>query len=144
MFICSHVHLPARRAGERLASALDSLTSSGVDVRLISADAHQSRGSARWLDVTLYATKGHGYPNANTTEALDSVTLALEAITGHEVKGFGSVAGGSLAGTHAIREGLALSLRLDVEAGAQSLPDHRFALDERANTNSRDTEEVAA
>ncbi|MEU3639760.1 hypothetical protein AB0H23_26540 [Streptomyces albogriseolus] len=94
--------------------------------------------------MTLYATKGHGYPNADTTEALDSVALALEAITGHEVKGFGSVAGGSLTGSHAIREGLALSLRLDVEAGAQSLRGPRFALDERANTNIRDTEEVAA
>ncbi|MEU8290371.1 hypothetical protein [Streptomyces pseudogriseolus] len=72
------------------------------------------------------------------------MALVLDVITGHEVKGFGSVSGGALTGSHTIREGLALSLRLDVETGAQSLPDPRFALDERANSNTHDPEEVAA
>lgn len=131
LFTVSHVHHSARRTGERLSSLLDSATARGVDVRLISADARQGRGSARWLDVELYTTKGHGYPDADTADALDAVALALDVITGHEVKGFGSVSGGALAASHAIREGLALSLRLDVETDAQSLLGSRFALDDR-------------
>ncbi|SDG86776.1 hypothetical protein [Streptomyces griseoaurantiacus] len=141
LFLVSHVHHAGRQAAEHFTILLDSLTLPGLDVRLISADAHQGRGSARWLDVELYATKGHGYPNADTTDALDAVVLALDVITGHEVKGFGSVCGGALAGSHAIREGLALSLRLDVEADAQSLPDSHFRLDDR---EPRPVEEVAA
>ncbi|GHI96696.1 hypothetical protein [Streptomyces olivaceus] len=131
LFTVSHVHHSARRTGERLSSLLDSVTARGVDVRLISADAHQGRGSARWLDVELYVTKGHGYPHADTAEALGAVAFALDAVTGHEVQGFGSVAGGALVGSHAIREGLALLLRLDIQTAAQRLPDWRFALDGR-------------
>jgi hypothetical protein len=131
LFTVSHVHHAARRTGEHLAALLDSATLPGVDVLLISADAYQGRGFARWLNVELHATKGHGYPHADTAEALEAVALALDVITGHEVKGFGSVSGGALAASHAIREGLALSLRLDVDADAQSLPDSRFALDSR-------------
>jgi hypothetical protein len=131
LFTVSHVHHSARRTGERLSSLLDSVTARGVDVRLISADAHQGRGSARWLDVELYATKGHGYPHADTAEALGAVASVLDAVTGHEVQGFGSVAGGALTGSHAIHEGLALSLRLDVQPAARRLPDWRFALDGR-------------
>ncbi|MEU3901653.1 hypothetical protein [Streptomyces sp. NPDC045251] len=131
LFTVSHVHHSARRTGEHLSTLLDSVTLPGVDVRLISADAHQGRGSARWLDVELYATKGHGYPEADPADALSSLPLVLELITGHEVQGFGSVAGGVLAGSHAIREGLALSLRLGVETDAPGFPDSRFALDSR-------------
>ncbi|MET7828529.1 hypothetical protein ABZT23_28105 [Streptomyces sp. NPDC005386] len=131
LFTVSHVHHSARRTGERLSSLLDSATLRGVDVLLTSADAHQGRDSSRWLDVELHATKGHGYPHADTTEALGAMPLVLDALTGHEVKGFGSVAGGSLTGSHAIREGLVLSLRLDVDTDARCLPDPRFALDSR-------------
>ncbi|MEV7199400.1 hypothetical protein [Streptomyces griseoluteus] len=134
LFTVSHVHHSARRTGERLSSLLDSVTARGLDVRLISADARQGRGTARWLDVELYAAKGHGYPDADTTEALGAVALVLDSVTGHEVEGFGSVAGGSLVGSHAIREGLALRLRLDVQTAAQRLPDWRFALDDRDHT----------
>ncbi|WP_445282999.1 hypothetical protein [Streptomyces sp. DSM 118148] len=69
------------------------------------------------------------------------MALALDVITGHEVKGFGSVSGGALTGSHAIREGLALSLRLNVEAGARSLTGSRFRLDDR---EPRPAEELAA
>ncbi|CAL9382133.1 hypothetical protein SUDANB70_01087 [Streptomyces sp. enrichment culture] len=131
LFTVSHVHRSARRTGERLSALLDADTARGVDVRLIFADAHQGRGSARWLDVELYATKGHGYPHADTAEALRSVALVLDSVTGHEVQGFGSVAGGALTGSHAIREGLALSLRLCVQTDAPGLPDSRFTLDSR-------------
>ncbi|GHB00505.1 hypothetical protein GCM10010330_63330 [Streptomyces tendae] len=127
LFTVSHVHHSARRTGERLSSLLDSVTARGVDVRLISADAHQGRGSARWLDVELYATKGHGYPHADTSEALGAVVSVLDAVTGHEVQGFGSVTGGALVDSHAVREGLALRVRLDVEGEASRL----FALDSR-------------
>ncbi|MEU3896229.1 hypothetical protein [Streptomyces sp. NPDC045251] len=127
LFTVSHVHHSARRTGERLSSLLDSVTARGVDVRLISADAHQGRGSARWLDVELYATKGHGYPHADTTEALGSVALVLDSVTGHEVKGFGWVTGGALVGSHAIRKGMALRVRLDVEGEASRV----FPLDSR-------------
>ncbi|MDQ1044314.1 hypothetical protein [Streptomyces sp. V4I2] len=144
MFVCSHVHHSARRTGEHLATLLDSVTLPGVDVRLISADACQGRASARWLDVELYATKGHGYPNADPTDARDAVALVLEVVTGHEVKGFGSVAGGALVDSYGIREGLALQLRLDVHTDAQSLPTPRFRLDERAMTAIHNPEEVAA
>ncbi|MFJ9348964.1 hypothetical protein [Streptomyces sp. NPDC101237] len=141
LFLVSHIHHAGRHAAEHIATLVDSLTLPGVDVRLISADAYQGRGPARWLDVELYATKGHGYPDADTADALDAVALALDVITGHEVKGFGSVSGGALAASHAIREGLALSLRLDVDADAQSLPDSRFRLDDRV---PRPVEEMAA
>ncbi|MFE4589115.1 hypothetical protein [Streptomyces laurentii] len=141
LFLVSHVHDAGRQAAEHFAILLDSLTLPGVDVRLISADAHQGRGSARWLDVELYATKGHGYPDADTTDALDAVALALNVITGHEVKGFGSVSGGALTGSHAVRGGLALSLRLDVVADARSLTGSRFRLDDR---EPRPAEELAA
>lgn len=128
--LVSHVYHSARRTGEHLSTLLDSVTLPGVDVRLISADAHQSPG-CRWLDVELYALEGHGYPNADTADALDALALALDVITGHEVKGFGSVADDALAGSHAICEGLTLSLRMDAEADVQSLPDSRFPLDDR-------------
>ncbi|WP_344631032.1 hypothetical protein [Streptomyces glaucosporus] len=72
------------------------------------------------------------------------MALVLDVITGHEVKGFGSVSGGALTGSHTIREGLALSLRLHVETDAQRFPDPRFALDERAMTITYNAEEVAA
>ncbi|AKZ58975.1 Putative long-chain-fatty-acid-CoA ligase [Streptomyces ambofaciens ATCC 23877] len=39
--------------------------------------------------------------------------------------------GGALTGSHAIREGLALSLRLCVQTDAPGLPDSRFTLDSR-------------
>ncbi|MFJ3984875.1 hypothetical protein [Streptomyces fungicidicus] len=132
--LVSHVHHAARGTGERLATLLGSLTSPGVDVRLISAPAYQGRFRSRWIDVKLHAMKGHGYPNADTTDALDALALALDVITGHEVKGFGSVSGGALAASHTIREGLALSLRLSVETDVQDLPDRRFALDNRGPT----------
>lgn len=131
LFTVSHVHHAARRTGEHLAALLDSATPPGVDVRLISADAYQGRGSARWLDVELHATKGHGRPHADTMEALDAVAPVLDAVTDHEVKGFGWATGSALTGSHAIREGLALSLRLSVETDTQSLPDSGFALDNR-------------
>ncbi|KES07058.1 hypothetical protein BU52_10700 [Streptomyces toyocaensis] len=115
-----------------------------MNVRLISAPAYQGRFRSRWIDVKVHATKGHGHPDADTTDALDALPGALDAITGHEVKGFGWVSGGALAGSHAIREGLALSVRLDIETGAQRFPDPRFALDERALTTTHDPEEVAA
>ncbi|QOV37638.1 hypothetical protein IM697_04195 [Streptomyces ferrugineus] len=127
LFLVSHVHHAARHAAEDFATLLDSLTLSDVDVRLISADAHQGRGSARWLDVELYVMKGHGYPNADLTDSLSAVPLVLDVVTGHEVKGFGSVSGGALVGSHGIREGLALHLRLDVEGEASAL----FPLDPR-------------
>jgi hypothetical protein len=141
LFLVSHVHHAGRQAAEHFATLLDSLTLPEVDVRLISADAQQGRGSARWLDVELYATKGHGYPDADTADALDAVALALDVITGHEVKGFGSVSGGALVASHAIREGLALSLRLDIEADTRSVPGSRFRLDDRA---PRPVEETTA
>jgi hypothetical protein len=128
--LVSHVHHSARRTGEHLSTLLDSVTLPGVDVRLISADAHQSPG-CRWLDVELYATKGHGYPHAYPTGTLGAVASLLDVVTGHEVEGFGSVTGGALTGSHAIREGLALSLRLYVGTDAQSLLDSRFRLDDR-------------
>ncbi|MFC7902153.1 hypothetical protein ACFUV1_18635 [Streptomyces griseoincarnatus] len=104
---------------------------------LISADAHQGRESARWLDVCLYARKGHGYPDDDTSDSLSAVALVLDVITGHEVQGFGSVSGGALVDSYGIREGLALHLRLDVEGEAST----RFPLDDRA---ARLVEEVAA
>ncbi|MER7814259.1 hypothetical protein [Streptomyces sp. NPDC096153] len=123
----SHVHHAARKAGEHFAVLLDSVTLPDVDVTLIRSDAHQGRGAARWLDVELYAMKGHGYPNADLTDSLSAVPLAVDVITGHEVKGFGSVVGGALVGSHGIREGLAIHLRLDVEGEASRL----FPLDSR-------------
>ncbi|MEV7755803.1 hypothetical protein [Streptomyces griseofuscus] len=141
LFLASHVHHAGRQAAERFAILLDSLPLPGVDVRLISADAQQGRGSARWLDVQFYATKGHGYPDADTTDALDAAALALNVITGHEVKGFGSICGGALTGPHAVRGGLAISLRLDVVTDARSLTGSRFRLDD---WEPRPAEELAA
>ncbi|WP_326755618.1 hypothetical protein OIE73_31920 [Streptomyces hirsutus] len=131
LFTVSYIHHSARRTGEYLSSLLDSATLHGVDFRLISADAHQGRGAARWLDVELHATKEHGYPHADTAEALGAVELTLDSVIGHEVQGFGSVAGGFLTDAHAILEGLALSLRLSVQADTLGLPDSHFALDSR-------------
>jgi hypothetical protein len=136
----SHVHHSARQTGEHFAVLLDSVTLPDVNVTLIYADAIQALGSARSLDVLLYVRKGHGYPDADTSDSLSAVALILDVITGHEVKGFGSVSGGALVDSYGIREGLALHLRLDVEGD----PNPRFPLDERSLRQFDDNREAPA
>ncbi|MFG2636011.1 hypothetical protein ACGFX8_19350 [Streptomyces sp. NPDC048362] len=132
------MHHAARQTGEHFAVLLDSVTLPDVDVTLIYADAIQTPGSARSLDVLLYARKGHGFPDADTSDSLSAVALVLDVIKGHEVKGFGSVSGGALVDSYGIREGLALHLRLDVEGD----PNPRFPLDERAFRQFDDNREA--
>ncbi|CAL9460993.1 hypothetical protein SUDANB15_02619 [Streptomyces sp. enrichment culture] len=93
--------------------------------------------------------KGHGYPNAHPGAALDALNLVLSAVEGWEVKGFGSVSSGHLEDFHPVRDGVSLSLWLDVHADPSSLPDPRFRLDDRAplavdGEHDETTEEVAA
>ncbi|GHF88989.1 hypothetical protein [Streptomyces thermodiastaticus] len=138
MFIASHLHHAARDAGEHLATLLDSLTASAVDVRLISADANQSRESARWLVVEVHATRNHHAPDVESPEAVAGVLpLVLDLIEGEPVPGFGIVSTARVASLRPVREGVSVAFRLYVEGD----PNPRFPLDTRSYAHA---EEVAA
>jgi hypothetical protein len=146
LFLCSHLHYSSRLIAEDITNRLSALAEPELCVTLVGADAHQGRASARWVSLTLFINKGHGYPNAEPEAALGSLSAVLDSVEGQEVRGFGKVHSGHLAAWQDIRDCIALAVTLDVEAAPDRLPDSRFRLDERAliNPDTHAPEEVAA
>ncbi|CAL9298838.1 hypothetical protein SUDANB148_02975 [Streptomyces sp. SudanB148_2056] len=139
LFIASHLHRSARSLGERIADKFNGA--------LISADAYQDRGSQRWVSLVVKIPAGAGV--APSLLRVEPGSCLLPDLLGVEVDGFGKVADLVAESPHPLRDGIALTIRADIEADPENLPNPCFALDDRAplpvdGEENETAEEVAA